>query len=208
MYPPTIQKLIELFSDFPGVGPRTAARFVFYLLHQKQEKVGELIGAISELKNKVKICNFCFNPFEEVSPRLSLCPICSNPTRDKNLLCVVENETDLSTIEKIKKYKGLYFVLGGTISTLKEKESVRRRIEALHERIKNPKKFGVGGGGFQEIIIATNATADGETTALHLMRILKSPDKKITRLGRGLPSGSELEYADEETLSAAFESRR
>ena len=99
MYPPSIQKLIDLFSKFPTVGPRTAARFVFYLMGKSQEEIEGLAATISELKKNVKICHFCFNPFDA-----ELCPICSNPSRDKTLLCIVEKEIDLEAIEKIKKY--------------------------------------------------------------------------------------------------------
>ena len=198
MYPKTIQKLIDLFSKFPTVGPRVASRFVFYLMGKKEEEVNELLAAISSLKRNVKLCSFCFNPFEGES---ELCPICSDPRRDKSLLCIVSNETDLSAIEKTKKYNGFYFILGGTISALKKADIKKLRIKELEERIKNRSEI-------KEIIIALNPTTEGEATALYLERILKPFGKKITRLGRGLPVGAELEYADEETLSAALEGRR
>ena len=198
MYPPSIQKLIDLFSKFPTVGPRTAARFVFYLMRAKKEEVEALLNSISNLKKTVKICSFCFNPFEGEG---ELCPICSDPRRDKSLLCIVSNETDLSAIEKTKKYNGFYFILGGTISALKKADIKKLRIKELEERIKNRSEI-------KEIIIALNPTTEGEATALYLERILKPFGKKITRLGRGLPVGAELEYADEETLSSALEGRR
>jgi recombination protein RecR len=197
MYPPSIQKLIDLFSKFPTIGPRTAARFVFYLLKLPKEEIENLISSISELKNKIKICKFCFNPFEEEG---DICKICQNPTRDKGLLCIVEKESDLVSIEKTKKYNGLYFVLGGTVSALKKDDIKKLRANELLERAKNPE--------IKEIIIATNPTTEGEATTLYLERLLKPLEKKITRLGRGLPVGAELEYADEETLSSALESRR
>ena len=198
MYPPSIQKLIDLFSKFPTVGPRTAARFVFYLLKLSKEEIENLTGTISDLKSAIKICPLCFNPFQSEG---KLCQICANPSRNKSLLCVVEKETDLISIEKTKKYNGPYFILGGTVSTLKKTDLEKLRTKELEERVKNHPEI-------KEIIIATNPTTEGEATALYLERLLKPLAKKITRLGRGLPVGGELEYADEETLSSALEGRR
>jgi len=225
MYSPSIQKLIEKFSKFPTVGPRTAARFVFYLLKLSKEEIEDLLNSISNLKKNLKTCSLCFNAFEPAqvsskfeavdelrsSPRFAaarvgegegeFCQICSNQTRNKNLLCIVANETDLTAIEKTKKYKGLYLILGGTVSALKKTDIEKLRIKELEARVKNHPEI-------QEIIIAINPTPDGEATTLYLERLLKPFNKKITRLGRGLPVGGELEYADEETLSSALESRR
>lgn len=222
MYPPVIQKLIDLFSKFPTVGPRTAARFVFYLTKLPQEKFDELLDSITDLRKSIKICSSCFNPFDPSTSsgqdEETLCPICRNASRDKTLLCVVEKETDLISIEKTKRYKGLYFILGGTIGLRKDDKNIRTpanagnldslkykynlelRIEELKEKIKN--------SDFKEIIIATNPTTEGEATALLIEREIKSFDIKLTRLGRGLPVGGELEYADEETLGSAFEGRK
>ena len=197
---PSIQKLIDLFSKFPTVGPRTAARFVFYLMKLSKAEVEELIKSISNLRESVKLCSFCFNPFESLSPEAKFCPICQDPSRDKTLLCIVEKETDLISIEKTKKYTGRYFILGGTVAKLKKKDIEELRIKELQDRVKTPE--------IKEIIIALNPTTEGESTALYLERILKPFNKKITRLGRGLPVGGELEYADEETLSSALESRK
>jgi len=212
MYPPSIQKLIDLFSKFPTVGPRTAARFVFYLLRISKEEVNELLKTISELKERVKSCSFCFNQFEGEK---NICDICFSPSRDKNIVCVVEKETDLNSVENTKKYNGLYFVLGGTISGLKKNDIDKLRIKELIDRIKNPSGFGISAGQFQEIILAINPTTEGEATSLYLERELKpltcseqGRTIKITRLGRGLPIGGELEYADEETLKNAFEGRK
>ncbi|MDO8436146.1 MAG: recombination mediator RecR [bacterium] len=198
MYSPAIKKLIDLFSKFPTVGPRTASRFVFYLLKLPKEEIDSLISSIAELKSNVKICKLCFNPFQGES---ELCEICQDPRRDKTLFCVIEKETDLTSLEKTKKYQGFYFILGGTISTLKKTDIEKLRIKELEERIKNSPEI-------QEIILATNPTTEGEATALYLERLLKPFGKKITRLGRGLPMGAELEYADEETLSSAIKGRR
>lgn len=201
-----IQKLTDLFSKFPTIGPKTAARFVFYLIGQKKSETEELIKAIQELRSEVKICSFCFNPFEplcEVTRKdgNNLCHICANPIRDKSLLCVVEKEADLNSIEKTKKYNGRYFILGGTISRLKKTDIERLRIKEFLSRIKYENEI-------KEIILAINPTADGEATSLYLERLLQPYGKKITRLGLGLPVGGELEYADEETLSNALEGRK
>lgn len=205
MYPKTIQKLIEFFSKFPGVGPRTATRFVFYLIKCDKKDVERLSYLISELKKKIKFCSLCFKPFEkensENQTEDGICEICSDKTREKSLLCVVEKESDLEAIEKTRKYRGLYFVLGGPIVSIKKEELKKLRIEKLEERVKNDEKL-------KEIIIAINPTTEGEALTIFLERKLKNLGKKITRLGRGLPTGGELEYADEETLISAFEGRK
>jgi recombination protein RecR len=197
MFPPTIKKLIELLSKFPGVGPRTATRFAFYLVKKEKKEVEELAKTILDLKEKIKLCKLCFKPFENKG---EICEICHDKTRDRSLLCLVEKETDLEAIEKTKKYKGLYFILGGPVSAIKKEELKKLRMDELEERVKNRE--------IKEIIIATNPTTEGEAIALYLERKLKNLGKKITRLGRGLPTGGELEYADEETLGAAFEGRK
>jgi len=202
MHSPQIRKLIDLFSKFPTVGPRTAARFVFHLLSLSGEEVKELTSEISKLKENVKLCESCFKSFEPFSldRHSRLCEICRDPGRKKELLCVVEKETDLIPIEKTKKYRGLYLILGGTVSALKKEGLRKLRVKELLERVKNPE--------IKEILLALNPTTEGEATALYLERQLKPLNKKTTRLGRGLPMGAELEYADDQTLSSALESRR
>jgi len=200
----TIQKLVALFSKFPTIGPKTAARFVYYLIGQKKEGIDEITSAISDLKKNIKTCAYCFKPFEpfgSAQGKVHLCEICSNPGRDKSMLCVVEKEPDLNSIEKTKKYHGRYFILGGTISRLRKTEIDKLRIKDLVLRVKR-------GTNTKEIILAINPTHEGEATTLYLERLLKPFGKKITRLGRGLPIGGELEYADEETLTSALEGRK
>lgn len=202
MYPPLIQNLIDLFSKFPTVGPRTATRFVFYLLRKPEKEVKTLLQMISVLKAKIKVCPNCFNPFEpKQSDNVYFCEICSDKTRSKTLLCVVASESDLQALEKTKKYKGLYFILGGTVSALKKASIDKLRIKELQEKIKKDPEI-------KEIILALNPTTEGQATALYLERSLAQFGKKITRLGQGLPVGGELEYADEETLASALENRR
>lgn len=211
-YPKSYQKLIEQFLKFPTVGPRTAGRFVSYLIKLPKEKIEELIKSIEDLKRKIKFCAFCFNPFEPSTPEEIFCSICQDSRRDKTLLCIVEKEVDLISIENTRKYKGLYFILGGTLPLLKKANSEKIRIKELKDRIKNPKNFGPQFVQFKEVIIATNPTPEGEATAEIIKKELKNlfGDKlpKITKLGKGLPLGGELEYADEETLSSALESRK
>mgnify|MGYP001615939836 CR=1 FL=1 len=204
----SIKKLSELFSRFPGIGRRTAGRFVYYLINQPESKIDELVAALQELKNCIALCSFCFNPFESIarSDRAMLCGICLQPGRDKQLLCGVEKEADLLSIENTGKYKGLYFILGGTL-TLRKTDGANLRVEALKNR--------VAGGSFTEIIVALNSTPEGRSTAVLVERALKeglgSRDQglgfKITHLAQGLPVGGELEYADEETLESALKGR-
>jgi len=198
MHPEPIKKLISLFSKLPTIGPRTAARFVFHLVKVPQEELDELADAIKDIKKDIKICSSCFNTFDSLT-KSKICPICSNKGRDKELLCIIEKETDLITIENTKTYKGAYFILGGTIN-LKRDNQEQIRIEELKKKIEK--------NGFKEIIIATNPTTEGEATRLLIERELKLFNIKITHLGRGLPIGGELEYADAQTLESAFQGRK
>jgi recombination protein RecR len=201
----SFDKLIEIFKKFPTVGSRTAGRFVYYLAKLPKERVDELINAISELKNKLKLCQLCFNPFEGDS---ALCPICQNSSRNKNLLCIVEKEADLLTIENTKKYNGLYFILGGTVATMRKEDVENLRVNELKKRIKDE--------NFSEVIVALNPTPEGRATSALVESVIKeifTTSKselplKITHLARGIPVGGELEYADEETLESALEGRK
>jgi len=198
----SIQKLVELFSKFPTIGSRTALRFSYYILKLSNQELKELISVIISARKNVKFCSFCFKSFEGTS---SLCEICSY-SKTKNTLCLVEKESDLIAIDQTKIYTGLFFILGGTLSPLKKESLKKIRIKELIARIKEPQKYGFD--SFQEIIIATNFTSEGENTALYLERILKEYKIKITRLARGLSKGGELEYIDEETISSALEGRK
>lgn len=192
-YPDAINKLINKLSEFPSVGPKTAERYVFYLLKQSQESLEEFASSIKELKEKTIICQDC-RAIADISP----CKICSDSNREKTLLCLVENTQDLSAIEATNQFKGQYFVLGGLISTIKEIGPENLEFRRLLKKIETDK--------VKELIIALNFSLEGETTALYLKRLLK--DKiKVSRLAKGLPAGSDLEYADELTLSSALKNR-
>lgn len=203
MFPEAIQKLVKSFLKLPGIGQRTAKRFVFFIL--KENLSDEFLENLKNLKEKIRSCSFCFLPFQSEN---NLCPICRNPARDRSLLCVVEKETDLEAIEKAKIFQGLFFILGGKISSLEKSEIEKLRIRELIERIQDPKRFGLLDAKIKEVILAFSQTVEGETTALYLRERLKNLKVKISLLGRGLPTGGELEYADEETLKGAFEGKR
>ena len=206
MYPKPIQQLLELFSQFPTIGPRTAGRMVFYLLKSKENSFDEFVKALKDLREQMRLCVFCFNPFDSSLSLVTqgkpfeICTVCRDPMRDKSILCVVEKEEDLATLEQTKTFQGLYFILGGTVGNLRKEDLQNLRTEELKKRIENSE--------FQEIILALNPTTEGEATTLYLQRLLEPLKIKTTRLGRGLPIGGEVEYADEETLRNALESRR
>lgn len=210
MYPKSIQKLIDLFAKFPGIGPRQAGRFAFFLLRQDEAYLKELASTLSEIKNKTALCQVCFQAVEKNgSNEKIICEICSNPKRDHSAIAVVEKEADLRGLEKSGTYMGLYHVLGGVVSPLDHGSPKRLRLKELHERIKN----NLENGKKTELILATNATTEGDTTALYIEKILSPfkenyPEFKISRLGRGLSLGSELEYADEVTVKNAFLNRK
>ena len=195
----SVDKLINIFKKFPTVGSRTAGRFVYYLMKLPKERTDELINAILELRAKIKLCQLCFNPYEGNE---ELCSICKNPARNRNLLCIVEKEADLISLENTKKYNGLYFILGGTVPTMRKDSVDHLRINELKNRILQ--------SNFSEIIVALNPTPEGRTTSILVEQIIKETGKlpKVTHLARGIPVGGELEYADEETLESALEGRK
>ena len=199
MIPKPIEEAVEIFSKFPTIGERTATRFSLYLLSLPKEKAEKICKSILNLKTEIKLCSFCFNPFAPKKDE-KLCQICQNKKRDKTLLCIVEKETDLWQIEKIGEYFGLYFILGGRMDFLKENSIGKLRVEELKKRMLDLKP--------SEIILAINPTSNGILTMNYLTRILKSNKIKITRLGLGLPTGGEIEYADNETIKKALEGRK
>ena len=195
-YPQTIENLIEELVKLPGIGRRSAERIVFYFLNDSPGDGAALLSRrLLELKEKVRLCRRCHNLSEEDE-----CLICRNPQRNRNLLCVVERPNDVTSIEKTGSFQGVYHVLLGAIAPLDGKGPAELKIDSLLKRIKEE--------GIQEVIIATDSDTEGETTALYLAKVLKPLEARITRIGFGLPMGSNLEYADSATLSKSLESRR
>ena len=191
MYPKSLQHLIECFKSLPGVGAKTAERYALCILEQNIEDVENFASNLLQVKTKIKQCSICGNITEN-----DVCDICANEDRDNRSICVVQNSKDIFAIEKTG-YSGYYHVLNGAISTTKGILPDDINIKSLFTRLENVK----------EIIIATNPTLDGETTALYLSKMLKDEDVVVTRLAHGLPMGANLDYADELTLIKAMEGR-
>lgn len=196
--PASIQKLINEFSRLPGIGPKTAQRLTFYLLKRDNLDLESLASAVANLKNNVSFCSVCHN-MSETDP----CPICSDAQRDQGVICVVEEVLDALAIDKTGHFRGVFHVLGGVLNPLEGVGPEHLQIDSLLRRVKAK-------DGIREIIIATNPSLEGETTAMHLQKILKqaAPKVVITRIARGLPMGGDLEYADDITLTRALEGRR
>ncbi|MEW5805221.1 MAG: recombination mediator RecR [Patescibacteria group bacterium] len=203
MLPDSLKKFIESFSKIPGIGPRQAQRIAFWFLKKNKNLIYSYAFALKDLADKTAICPKCFFVFEPNSGpnRLNFCQICRNPSRDKTILTLVEKETDLISLEKTKKYQGLYFILGGLFSPLKKSNGQEIRIKELLERLKNDSSI-------KELVLGLSHTAEGDLTAMELEKLLSPFNLKITRLGLGLPRGAEIEFADEDTLTNALTSRR
>lgn len=200
-FPSSIQNLIDEFNKLPGIGPKTAEKLVFYLLKQSKTELSSFAQALEHVKDRITICSLCQN-IAEKSP----CHICQDPKRDKTTICIVAETQDMAVIESTGEYHGLYHILGGTLNTLEGITPDQLKIKELFARIPPLNKGGQG--GVREIILALNPDLEGETTILYLTKILKPYKVRITRLARGLPMGSDLEYADEVTLSNALKGRR
>ena len=197
--PKAIQNLIEAFEKLPGIGPKTAQRLTFYLLHVPQGELDQFSNSVQSLKKGTIICSTCF-AVDESDP----CSICSNSERDKSTICVVEEPLDVLALEKNGKYHGMYHVLHGKIDPLNNIGPDEIYIKQLLQRINDE------GLRIKEVILATNPTMEGEATAMYIAKQLKvqSEKLKVTRIGRGLPTGADLEYADELTLQRAMEGRQ
>lgn len=192
---PPVAALIEEFSKLPGVGVKTAQRLTFFILRSPADQGRRLAEAIMRVKESIIYCSRCFN-ITETDP----CLICSNPNRDQETICVVEEPLDVLALEKTGAYKGLYHVLHGALSPVEGIGPKDLRIEELVKRLRD--------GRIHEVILATNPNFEGEYTANYLQKELKPLPVKVTGLARGLPIGGDLEYADEGTLSRALEGRR
>ena len=196
MYAAPIQRLITELAKLPGIGPRTAQRLAFHILRTDLEDATGLADAIREVKERIGLCEICFNLAE--GPR---CTICLDERRDGGLICVVEEPGDVIPIERTHEYRGRYHVLGGALSPIDGVEPEDLKLAQLYDRVTN---------GVREVILATNPTTTGEATAHHIAGGLheRAPEVAVTRLASGLPVGGDLEYADEVTLGRAFAGRR
>jgi recombination protein RecR len=193
--PRSVERLINEFARLPGIGPKTASRLTFYLLRAGDDQASELASALDALKTSTQLCSTCFNITED-----DPCPICSDDGRDEQLLCIVEEPLDVVAIERSRAYNGRFHVLHGAISPVEGIGPDDLKIAELLRRLEHEH--------FVEIIIATNATLEGDSTALYLQRRLAPHGVRLTRLARGLPVGGDLEYTDEITLGRALEGRQ
>jgi recombination protein RecR len=190
----SIEQLAEHFAQLPGIGRKTAHRLALYVLTMPQEEVDALAQALHNVKERVRYCSICAN-ITESDP----CVVCSSDRRDRSLICVVEQPNDLLAIEKTNEFRGLYHVLGGALSPLDGIGPDDLKIRELLDRL--------GSGKIDEVILALNPNVEGEATTLYLSKLLKPLGARVTRIARGLPVGSDLEFADEATLSRALEGR-
>jgi recombination protein RecR len=195
-YPPSLERLFHELEKLPGIGPRTAQRLAFHLLKQPADISKALASGLVDARTKLHPCRDCFNLTEE-----TLCNICASSNRDKHCVLVVEDPSDVVAFERTHEYRGLYHVLGGTLSPLEGRGPQDLTLDALVDRVKKNSTF-------KEIIVATDPTVEGDSTALYIQQLLKGIPVKVTRLARGLPSGGDVEYADESTLLKALEGRR
>ena len=194
-YAEPVARLIEQLGRLPGIGPKTAQRLAFYLLNSEPQESRELAEAIVDAREKIRYCSIC-SDLTDKDP----CRICRNESRNRAVICVVEEPRDVVAIERTGEYKGLYHVLQGTISPMDGIGPDQLKVKELITRLKED--------GVTEIIAATNTDIEGEATAMYLARLIKPLGIKVTRIAHGLPVGGDLEYADEVTLSKAFEGRR
>lgn len=192
-YSSQISRLIEEFSKLPGIGPKSAQRLAFHIINQPIEEVKSLSDAIIEAKEHVRYCKQCYTLTDS-----ELCPICSNPERDASTIMVVENTRDLAAYEKTGKYNGVYHVLHGAISPMLGIGPNDIRLKELIQRLQ---------GDVKEVIIATNSSLEGETTAMYISKLIKPTGIKVSRIASGVPVGGDLEYIDQVTLLRALEGR-
>lgn len=193
----SIDRLTELFRSFPGIGPRQAKRFVYYILSRNGGYADELVRAIQGLKAEITQCSECQRFFVKNVGASTLCSICTDETRDKSLLMLVPRDIDMEAVEKSGGYKGLYFVLGGAVPLLEKEPEKRIRVDELEKLLSKKKDL-------KEVILAMNANLDGENTAEYIKEKFRSDTLTFSTLGRGLSTGAELEYADPDTLKSAL----
>jgi recombination protein RecR len=194
-FAPPVMRLIEELKHLPGIGQKTAQRLAFYLLRSDRDQALALSDAIREAKERIRQCSVC-NNITDADP----CFFCTSPGRNKSVICVVEEATNIQAVERTRQFSGMYHVLGGALSPLQGVGPDQLHIKSLIERLK--------AGTVEEIIIATNPTAEGEATAVYLSKLIKPLGVRVTRIAMGIPVGSDLEYADEVTMLKAMEGRR
>lgn len=201
-----LRRLEDIFSHFPGIGPRQARRFVYYLLTRSPSHISDFMKLVDEVRRAAAECALCHRFFMHGAAADDICAVCNDTSRDRSVLMVVARDSDFETIEKSNAYKGLYFVLGGTVPILDKEPEKRIRLKALLERAQDAVP------PFSEVILSLNTTPDGDHTATivkeALSAIAAGKTAKITVLGRGLSTGAELEYADSETIKSALQNRR
>jgi recombination protein RecR len=204
-FAPPVQKLVTELSKLPGVGNRTAQRLAFHILRVSGEEATALAQAILEVKERIGLCEVCFNLADE--PR---CRICRDPRRDHGVICVVEEPSDVIPMERTHEFEGVYHVLGGALSPIDGVDPEDLKIAELYARVSNPPPAPGEASAVREVVLATNPTTTGEATALHIAEGLheRAPELRVTRLASGLPVGADLEYADEVTLGKALSGRR
>ncbi len=201
-YPLAVEKLIDEFAELPGVGRRSAERLAFHVLKNDDAAAMRLARAIEDVKKKIRNCRICWNLSDD-----AVCSVCNDPSRDRGLMLVVEQPKDLIALEQTGMYKGVYHVLMGRLSPLDGVEAADLTIADLVERVANPAK-NTGGVRVMEVILGLNPTLEGDGTGLYLQKELESRGVRISRLARGLPSGSQLEYANKAVLADAIVSRQ
>jgi recombination protein RecR len=199
MLPKSLQKLIDAFAKLPGVGKKTAQRYAYFLLRSHRSLSKDIGESLLHLQDRVVLCRECFMISDD-----PLCPICSNPRRDQSTICVVEHVFDAEALERSGEYHGVYHVLHGRIAPLDNMTPDDLKIKELLTRIKRIH----GNGGALEIILATNPSSEGETTAFYIQKLLKPLGVKLTRIATGIPVGADLEYADDLTLARALKGRQ
>ena len=194
-FPPALEKLVEQFARLPGIGKKTAQRLAFFVLSLPEHEVETFARAVLHAKESIALCPVCQNLTER-----ELCQLCDDPSRDRGLICVVAEPRDVIAMERSREFLGVYHVLHGVISPLNHVTQDDIKIKELLQR--------VASGGVREVIMATNPDTEGEATAMYISRLLRPMEIKVTRLAYGVPVGSQLEYADEVTLSRALEGRQ
>jgi recombination protein RecR len=192
---PPLERAIAELCSLPGIGRKTAQRLVFHLLKVSREEVDALARSLQDLKDSVRLCTACFNLTDRET-----CPICSDPRRERSLVCVVEDAANVTVLERSGAYRGLYHVLGGSLSPLRDVGPEDLHIRELVDRVRQ--------GEIREVVLATNPNVEGEATAVYLSRLLKPLGVQVTRLAQGLPAGGDLEFTDDLTLKHALEGRR